>query len=97
MGIIVNTAECAAQLMIDTLIVERVHKETEDAGRGQSLAMAAKTAGTVVATILSLVLMLVLIVEILNSFVGQFPYSHDCYFSDCRLFLPRSRTRRPWN
>ena len=59
MGIIVNTAECAAQLMIDTLVVERVHKETEDAGKGQSLAMAAKTAGSVVATCLSLVLMIV--------------------------------------
>ena len=60
MGIIVNTAECAAQLMIDTLVVERVYKETEDEGRGQSLSMAAKTSGTVVATILSLILMLVL-------------------------------------
>ena len=59
MGVIVNTAECAAQLMIDTLVVERVYKETEDEGRGQSLAMAAKTSGTVVATILSLFLMLV--------------------------------------
>ena len=35
------------------------YKETEDEGRGQSLAMAAKTSGTVVATILSLFLMLV--------------------------------------
>ena len=59
MGVIVNTAECAAQLMVDTLVVERVYKETEDEGRGQSLAMAAKTSGTVVATILSLFLMLV--------------------------------------
>lgn len=59
MGVIVNTAECAAQLMIDTLVVERVYKETEDEGRGQSLSMAAKTAGTVVATCLSLILMLV--------------------------------------
>ena len=58
-GIIINTAECAAQLMIDTLVVERVHKETQDEGRGQSLAMAAKTTGTVVATCLSLVLMMV--------------------------------------
>lgn len=45
--------------MVDTLVVERVHKETEDEGRGQSLAMASKTAGTVVATITSLILMLV--------------------------------------
>ena len=70
MGIIVNTAECAAQLMIDTLIVERVYKETEDAGKGQSLAMAAKTAGTVVATILSLVLMIVLDYKNDRLFVG---------------------------
>lgn len=61
MGVIVNTAECAAQLMIDTLVVERVYKETDDEGRGQSLAMAAKTSGTVVATCLSLILMLVFI------------------------------------
>ena len=65
MGIIVNTAECAAQLMIDTLVVERVYKETEDEGRGQSLSMAARTAGTVVATILSLILMLVYIYSFL--------------------------------
>ena len=65
MGIIVNTAECAAQLMVDTLVVERVYKETEDEGRGQSLSMAAKTAGTVVATILSLILMLVYIYSFL--------------------------------
>ena len=65
MGIIVNTAECAAQLMVDTLVVERVYKETEDEGRGQSLSMAARTAGTVVATILSLILMLVYIYSFL--------------------------------
>lgn len=59
MGIILNTTQCGAQIMIDTLVVERVHKETDDEGRGQSLAMAAKTAGTVAATILSLILMLV--------------------------------------
>ena len=56
---ILQTCECGAQLMIDTLVVERVHKETDDEGRGQSLAMAAKTAGTVVATCVSLILMLV--------------------------------------
>ena len=65
MGVIVNTAECAAQLMVDTLVVERVYKETEDEGRGQSLSMAARTAGTVVATILSLILMLVYIYSFL--------------------------------
>ena len=59
MGIILASAECGAQLMVDTLVVERVIKETDDEGRGQSLAMAAKTAGTVLATILSLLLMLV--------------------------------------
>ena len=59
MGIILNACQCGAQLMVDTLVVERVHKETEDEGRGQSLAMASKTAGTVVATITSLILMLV--------------------------------------
>lgn len=67
MGVIVNTAECAAQLMIDTLVVERVYKETDDEGRGQSLAMAAKTSGTVVATCLSLILMLVFIPFIIHS------------------------------
>lgn len=59
MGIILATAECGAQLMVDTLVVERVHKETDDEGRGQSLSMASKTIGTVIATILSLLLMLV--------------------------------------
>lgn len=59
MGIILNTTQCGAQIMIDTLVVERVHKETDDEGRGQSLAMAAKTSGTVAATIISLILMLV--------------------------------------
>ncbi|KNB45910.1 qhypothetical protein [Blastocystis sp. subtype 4] len=58
MGTILNACQCGAQLMVDTLVVERVHKETDDEGRGQSLAMASKTAGTVVATILSLILML---------------------------------------
>ena len=58
-GVILQACECGAQLMIDTLVVERVHKETDDEGRGQSLAMAAKTAGTVVATCVSLILMLV--------------------------------------
>ena len=53
--------------MIDTLVVERVHKETEDEGRGQSLAMASKTAGTVAATILSLILMLVVSVPFTHS------------------------------
>lgn len=59
MGVILASAECGAQLMVDTLVVERVVKETDDEGRGQSLSMAAKTAGTVFATILSLLLMLV--------------------------------------
>lgn len=59
MGTILKPCQCGAQLMVDTLVVERVHKETDDEGRGQSLAMASKTAGTVVATILSLILMLV--------------------------------------
>ena len=58
-GIILNACQCGAQLMIDTLVVERVHKETDDEGRGQSLAMASKTAGTVAATCISLILMLV--------------------------------------
>ena len=59
MGVILASAQCGAQLMVDTLVVERVIKETDDEGQGQSLAMASKTAGTVVATILSLLLMLV--------------------------------------
>lgn len=33
LGVILNTCQCGAQLMIDTLVVERVHKETEDEGR----------------------------------------------------------------
>ena len=67
LGVILNTCQCGAQLMIDTLVVERVHKETEDEGRGQSLAMASKTAGTVAATILSLILMLVVSVPFTHS------------------------------
>ena len=67
-GIILNACQCGAQLMIDTLVVERVHKETDDEGRGQSLAMASKTAGTVVATCVSLILMLVSFIRLLLSF-----------------------------
>lgn len=73
MGVILNTAQCGAQIMIDTLVVERVHAETDDAGRGQSLAMASKTAGTVAATILSLILMLVRAPHVAFP-VGRVPY-----------------------
>ncbi|KAK8797343.1 hypothetical protein WA158_004551 [Blastocystis sp. Blastoise] len=52
-GIIMNTFECATQVLIDALVVERVKKERAELGKGQSLSLVFKSTGTVVATFLA--------------------------------------------